>query len=274
MKPFSKIVLVVTALILIAFVYSCKKAEVDTETQTCVDNSIADNMYSQVFPSTHRILVADQGVKPGSVNRIGQTDTLFACATITDISAFGTFPFTFTIDYGTGCTDPHDGRLRSGKLLVSLDNYWNEIGSSLTITFSDYKDSEISLKGSIVVKHDAIGQYTVSVVNGVCSTSKWDIKYQSSYTYKWLQGFETEATVLDDIIEVSGSASGVNRKDLSFKTRILTPLVKAMNCKWVQKGVLEVTPDGKSARTLDFGDGTCDNKAKITVGGNTYDFEM
>lgn len=255
-------------------VTSCKKAEVDTETQTAVDNSIADNMYSQVFPSTHRIVIADNGVKPGSVNRIAGTDTLTSCAQITDVSAFGTFPFTFTIDYGAGCTDPHDARFRKGKLKVSLDNYWNQVGSTLTITFDEYYDSNIKLKGKIVVKHDALGQYTVSVVDGACETEKWNIKYASSHTFKWLQGFDTEADVTDDVIEVTGNSNGVNRKDLSFTSKITSPLIKAMNCKWVQKGKIELTPEGKSARTLDFGDGKCDNKAKITVNGNTYDFEM
>lgn len=253
---------------------SCKKAEVDTETQTAVDNSVADNMYSQVFPSTHRILIADNGVKPGSVNRIAGTDTLKSCATITDISTFGVFPFTFTIDYGTGCTDPYDARFRKGKLKISLDNYWNQAGSSVTITFDEYYDSNVKLKGKIVAKHDAAGQYTVSVVDGVCETEKWNIKYGSTHTFKWLQGFESDSTVLDDIIEISGNSNGVNRKDLAFTSRITTPLIKAMNCKWMQKGVIELTPSGKSARTLDFGDGKCDNKAKITVNGNTYDFEM
>ena len=68
-------------------IVSCKKAEVDTETQSAVDNSVADNAYSQVFPSTHRIIIADNGVKPGSVNRVAG-DTLASCAIITDISTF------------------------------------------------------------------------------------------------------------------------------------------------------------------------------------------
>ena len=36
------------------------------------------------------------------------------------------------------------------------------------------------------------------------------------------------------------------------------------------QGVLEHTPAGKATRYIDYGNGVCDNKATVTINGNTY----
>jgi hypothetical protein len=40
-----------------------------------------------------------------------------------------------------------------------------------------------------------------------------------------------------------------------------------MSCRWFDKGVLTLTRNNGSSRTVDFGDGTCDDQATITVTG-------
>jgi len=40
------------------------------------------------------------------------------------------------------------------------------------------------------------------------------------------------------------------------------------------KGVMEITPSGKTARVIDFGNGACDDDATITVGKTTKNFKL
>jgi hypothetical protein len=51
-------------------------------------------------------------------------------------------------------------------------------------------------------------------------------------------------------------------------------LVKKGDCKWIVSGQFEIVPEGLSARSVDFGDGTCDNKAKVTINGNVFEIVM
>jgi hypothetical protein len=36
------------------------------------------------------------------------------------------------------------------------------------------------------------------------------------------------------------------------------------------QGTLEHTPGGKATRYIDFGNGTCDDQATVTINGTTY----
>jgi hypothetical protein len=45
----------------------------------------------------------------------------------------------------------------------------------------------------------------------------------------------------------------------------------AIGCrKHFTQGVLEHTPSGKAMRTIDYGNGACDDQATVTINGNTY----
>ena len=48
-------------------------------------------------------------------------------------------------------------------------------------------------------------------------------------------------------------------------------VVKKASCKWFSSGSVLITPVGDVPRTINFGDGTCDNKATLTIGDKTID---
>ena len=49
---------------------------------------------------------------------------------------------------------------------------------------------------------------------------------------------------------------------------IVTPLEYRITCQWITKGMLNIQEEGSPEFTalLDYGDGTCDNKAILTIG--------
>jgi hypothetical protein len=43
-----------------------------------------------------------------------------------------------------------------------------------------------------------------------------------------------------------------------------------MSCQWrIVSGTIEMNPEGKSTRTIDYGNGNCDNEISVTVNGKT-----
>jgi hypothetical protein len=78
----------------------------------------------------------------------------------------------------------------------------------------------------------------------------------------------------DDVISITGNSSGKNRLGRTFTTDITSGLIKRSDCKYITSGTLELTPEGLRTRTVDFGNGTCDDDATFTVNGQTISFKL
>ncbi|MFM7379507.1 MAG: hypothetical protein ACKO2X_00190, partial [Bacteroidota bacterium] len=46
---------------------------------------------------------------------------------------------------------------------------------------------------------------------------------------------------------------------------ILTPLRKEGSCRWLVSGYIQFSRNNQTSRTLDFGNGACDDQATITT---------
>lgn len=255
---------------------SCKK-EVDSDTQTAVDNGISENAYARVAPTVHRIAIGEAGVEEHVSNL--RVDGTVTCATVTlsDTNA-SVWPKTITIDYGNGCIDPSDLKLKAGIIRAVIDQYWDNSGAKFTVSFDNYKEAGMEIGGAITLTNNGAQgtakNISMDVVGGFCKTANWDIDYDCSRDYNFIDLNNTPSDLLDDVVEITGDASGVNRKDRSYTMKVTEKLVKNPDCEFIAKGIVEVTPEGLATRTIDFGDGTCDNKATVTVNGNTFEFQL
>ena len=87
---------------------------------------------------------------------------------------------------------------------------------------------------------------------------------------------------LDDIYKITGSASGkVKRGDLliAWKAETTEPLIKKFSCKWIVKGIIKVVRLNLSntsewVATLNYGEGSCDKKAVVTINGVAHEITL
>lgn len=195
--------------------------------------------------------------------------TFAGCPTVTVEPDDATFPRTITIDFGGGCEGPN-GRIRKGKIIVTQsDAIWVE-GSVRTATFDDFFIDDAQLEGVRTIVNegaDANGNLTFSrtVVDGKITfpngtSTTWESNYQLTQT----EGGQTPLILSDNVFEVTGSANGVNRNGQAFTATIDEPLVKNKLCPWVSEGLITLTIDSKTL-SLNYGSGTCDNKATLTL---------
>lgn len=252
----------------------CKKEVQDTETTSATDNTICEAEFSRVLPTVNNFGISEPGVQriePGAVN----VQWNAGCATVT-IDTAQAFPVRMTVDYGTtGCTDSIDGKTRKGKIYIDYSAPFYNVGAVMTVTFDNYFVNGVKFEGTTTITRTSATSFTQTVANGKCTggTTNWTIEWESTRNVTWLQGSNT-LTVADDIFEVSGAAAGTDRNGLDFSVNVLTPLRKDMGCRWIEKGSFEITPQGKPTRTVDFGTSGCDDKATITIDGNTFEFTM
>ncbi|MDO9001497.1 MAG: hypothetical protein Q7W45_17150 [Bacteroidota bacterium] len=267
------------------FFMGCRKketVEVDNETQSAVDNAVADQEYMSIVPSVngHAINTKGTGGNRMTFAIAPPCDTLTLISGDTLFTNPASYPvYTMNISSSACANTMPDGRVRGGKMQIKLTGKIKNAGSKMIITMINYNAAGISYScDSMVVKTISSSTFAttfnVKLYKGVCQNANWNIKYELDRTITFYPKGNPVNT--DPVAEIYGTTNGVNRVGKAFTVVIpqATPLVKHKLCKWIDKGIFELTPDGFKTRTVDFGDGTCDNKATFTVNGSTVAFTL
>ncbi len=264
----------IVATLLITF-SGCKKdkEEIDNDTASASENSIADAAYTDVAN------IADEAAT-GSLTsyRLGNNERILtSCATVTIDTVV--VPHLITIDFGTSNCLGQDGNYRRGKILVSFSGHYRDSASTHTITFNNYLVNDNNLSGTKTVTNNgrnSAGNLTFSItVNG---SIVWDAQYgggtsthASSRTREWIAG-ENTPQWNDDVYLISGNSNGVTRTGKTYSMVTVTPLRKRIGFRHFSDGIVEFTPNGNAVRTIDYGyiGGNEDNLARVTINGNTF----
>jgi hypothetical protein len=208
-------------------------------------------------------LFGGNGCNPNFNNLAG------SCATVT---TSGSFPaMNISIDFGTGCTCPN-GKVRSGLINIVLTDSIQSPGSVATITFNNYyvngfkRDGTITRTNTTVVSSNTLS-WNRTVTNGQITAPGGQVRsFTSNINITQTAGLATPCDRIDDIYLLDGTrtVTGFNGKTRTFTTQ--TPLQKKGNCANIDQGILTIQVGSKSA-TLDFGNGTCDNQAVLSIPG-------
>ena len=102
-------------------------------------------------------------------------------------------------------------------------------------------------------------------------------QWNSDKTISQVEGLGTPLFPLDDVFTVQGGANGSIKKDDKFfqwSTTIEEPLVKKFTCRWIAKGVIVMRKSNTAVAELNYGNGTCDNKATLTVNGQVREITL
>lgn len=243
-------------LALVVFLSACQKEEIDTDSTSAQDQSDSEQVLEEMEDDV-LLRTIEEGYTASTT-----------CPTITYQNPAGTFPNVITLDWGSGCTG-QDGRFRSGALVVEVsDSYFTE-GSVRSITSQNYSVNNWLVEGTRTVTNlgeNSNGQLQWSVVVNNASITDPDGNigtWSTDRVRTQIDGAETES-LLDDSYEITGTASGVNRKGNSYTATITVPLTKNFDCRWVSSGVVEVTGQSGRTRTVDYGNGDCDNEATVS----------
>lgn len=254
---------------------SCKKdASKDADVESAENNSLAEASFNDVTT------ISDQAAIGGSVNmRVAdgsrEDGSLGSgCATVT-IDTVST-PHLITIDFGSTNCVCNDGRTRRGKILLSYSGRYRESGTVISISFNNYFVNDNQLTGTKTITNQGLNNagnlvYKIDV-NGqvIKANGGGTISWTSSRQREWTAGANTPLVWSDDAYSITGTASGTNASGKSYTINITKPLVRKMSCRWFESGTLDVTPEGKPTRTLDYGSTGCDANATVTILGYSF----
>jgi hypothetical protein len=257
-------------------IISCKKEEVDTETVSATDNSLCEGEFLRILPATNGVAVDEPGVID---NRWAGNNNIFnACPhdSIDPADTLNGFPVTLYLDYGTtGCVGD-DGKTRKGMIRAVFDSAWNSPNARATFYLENYYVNGVRFEGTVQVQKNG-NTITQTITDGKCSKTSgnpWEILWNCTRTVRQVSGANSATDPTDDEFEFTGTANGTNREGKTFDVNITSPMVKTAQCRYITKGTMELTPEGRETRTVNFGDGTCDDKATLTIKGNTFQFTL
>lgn len=194
-----------------------------------------------------------------------------ACPTVTVTPDRISFPRTITLDYGDAGCPGRAGRTRKGKIVITQSDSMNIPGATRVVTFENFFIDNARIEGvrTITFKgRNDKGQpyFTWSMENGkITYPDGTSVTWSNNYTRTQITGANTRIRI-DDIFTITGSGQGISRKGHAYKKTITEPLVRAANCRWFQRGAVQMTvADRTWTMDYDNGAGLCDPIAIVTL---------
>lgn len=194
-------------------------------------------------------------------------------ATVTVVNEGNPFPKVITIDYGTEGITGKRGNVFKGKVIVRVTNRMDVAGSSRNYTFENFTVNDNQVKGYKSVTYNGLTNdkknWTVLVSDTIVKAVDGKMIISNSTRIRTrISDNDTPNVYFDDKYSIEGSATGVNAKGVAYTMSITKPLIIDGIWPVFVEGTMVVTTEKRSVIT-DYGDGTRDLKATVTVNGVT-----
>ena len=238
--------------------------------------------------------IADQASTGSTTSYRNSEDgsLLSACANITMDTLNHLDADTLIIDFGSTDCLCADGRYRRGKINVVYSglNYpvhYRDSGMTANFTTTNYFVNDNQIMGTKTVHNNgwnSAHHLTWSVtVNGqiVLANNGGTITWNTNKTKELLAGQASHGAPINWAIAkvgLTGSASGTSADGHNFTANVTSQIIRDFTCgvnrRHFVQGTLDFTPDNKPTRHIDFGNGTCDDIAVVTIGSHQYTVHM
>lgn len=250
------------------------QADRTTEVDATKDDALADKLFSELTDITDEAMRNNEKSLKGML-----TDTIFMgpCVTVT-LDTFN-FPFTITIDFGDVNCECNDGKFRRGKIHVEHSGPYWAVGTVITTTLEDYYVNNHQVIGTKIATNQGLNSnnnptWTIHVDGQVIKPNGGVITWIGDRMREWSEGHNTPWIWWDDVYMLTGSHNVTASNGATLSVTIVEGLQIALNCYWIEAGILELNHSDNPLLVLDYGDGTCDNDAVVYIDGVPYPIEL
>lgn len=261
-----------------------EQASVATSESEAESEIIFNDVFDNVMGVNNDVGLSGTGIFGRiSTNNSTETARITGCfiVSITRSVQGQDFPLRVEIDFGAGCPGK-DGRIRSGKIITEYTGRLLYPGKSATTVFKDYFVDSLKIEGTVKITNTGsatLRQFTINVSGAKLTRPNGNYtKWNSQKEITQVEGMLTPELHFDDVFTVTGHASGeikTNRFATTWESAIVEPLRKRYSCSWISRGVVKIirrnqAADSKWVGILNYGAGTCDNKATLLVNGTEH----
>lgn len=189
------------------------------------------------------------------------------------------FPKVITIDFGTTGIIGKRGNTLKGKIIVNISNRMSIAGSTRTITYDNFSINDNVILGTKTVTFNGITDlkpsWTITAKDTIQRADGKTVIWNTERTRTRIDDNGTERLYWDDTYSISGSSNGINANGMAYSMVIepTNPLIAYSNFRHFVKGSVTTTTEKRTA-LMDYGDGTRDDKATITINGVTKEIKL
>ena len=193
-------------------------------------------------------------------------------ATVTVVNEGNPFPKVITLDYGSEGITGKRGNIFKGKIIVRVTNRMDIAGSRRNYSFNNFSVNDNQVKGQKIATYNGETNgkrnWTVVVSDTIVKASDSKMIVSNSTRIRTrISDNATPNVYYDDKYSIEGSATGINAKGVAYTMSITKPLITDVWPIFVEGTMLLETE--KNTLITDYGDGTRDMKATVTVNGVT-----
>jgi hypothetical protein len=282
-----------------AIVSSCSKKDTTTPTAKDTDASGASDSHLAESTSNDIVSMGSQASDntSGSLSNYrngNQTQILgLSCATVTRDTVLKVITVTFN-----GSSPCLDGRTRSGTIVYTYSNsavgakHYRDPGFQLDVTSSNYvvDGNAVTITSKTIKNTTPAGfiptstneTWSISATITVNKASGGSVTWTCNHVKTLLNtstAYTNSSTPIDwpnARIGITGSANGSRSTGETFSVNITNQLVRDFGTCNINgrhpfiQGTFDYSPSGKATRTFDYGSGTCDLAATVTINGVSY----
>ncbi len=178
-----------------------------------------------------------------------------------------------TLDWGSSNCQGPDGVYRRGIIKIMFDDQPFQPGSVRTITLDGYAVNDFEINGYKSITFMGMNSNQQPYANlqsdlTVMRPDSSEFIWNSSRQRTWVEGF-MNFDPFDNVVEVTGEAEGTTASGIDFELDITKALRAEATCSNIVSGTIDISSPAFSTRSLDYGNGSCDNVATISVNGNS-----
>ena len=252
--------------------YSCEKEIVDNSTQASQDHLFAENILNDLGR------IVEDGFNNNGLRKS-------SCVNYKSMASDSSDTDTLIIDFGdVDCLDKY-GKLRRGRIIVIYTAPYRDSFAQITTTFDHYYVNSTNwIQGSRTVTNLGMNENNKMLFDIEAdihiTNEKGRIDWQANRTRIWKAGINTTLNPFDDKYKIVGSANGNGLNNKDFTVTITDTLNVNLGCLQdsitynercvVVSGKVKITPDGNSAREINYGSGECNCDFSVTINGETH----
>jgi hypothetical protein len=187
-------------------------------------------------------------------------------------------PQVITIDFGTACTGK-DGKVRSGKIIVTSTSF-NTFPSVRDKSFDNYVVDGKKIEGSVTktITKDQENNIRTAVIKENITITFPDGEGKATRIADLTRQYQRNTLLnpLDNQIVSWGTVEFTRVSGVKVTKTITSadPLVFKVACHHIVSGTVSVTTSNNRSWTINYGDGTCDAKATLTMDGKTKEIKI
>ncbi|HIP49658.1 MAG TPA: hypothetical protein EYG92_11930 [Lutibacter sp.] len=267
-----KLNIIITLLVSVFFLTSCEKEEAIEADEFSVEN-VQQTAEIDVTSDAVSSIIEEAYIQDGK--DVGKSTDTFLPECMTKTVEFDGNARIVTLNFEGDC-EMHNGNILSGIITMIYVRDPLALTRTITYSFSDFYFNYKNIEGggSILREKSNTNGNPQSTKNQDINVTWPDGKTAHRIGVKvreWIEGFGS-GTWGDNVYAITGNWTTEFPNGNVNSGIITTPLRRELACRFIVSGVIALSHN-EAAGTLDFGDGSCDNKA-IFTGSNGVEHEV